>query len=295
MVLFLHGFPEYWWAWHDLLPARRRRRLPGRRGRPARLRRQRQATPGVRRLHPRRRRRRTDPRARRAVGDPGRRRLGGMIGWTAAAFHPTLVRRLVVLGAPHPLRLRAAHLRRPARPVRRRHAGAEVPAPPLRARADPRRRAAGRRVPAPRGAARVGGRHRDFATYARALPRGDADPAGGVLRAGGLPLGVPLGAAAARLPVRAADAAAAGRRRPCNCTARWTPRPAPHRAGLRPVRHRPVRVAAARRRRPLPARGGAGRGASARSCAGRSPDPTRRRSDPDSRRSATSAAGAQPW
>ena len=36
------------------------------------------------------------------------------------SFHPTLVRRLVVLGAPHPLRLRAAHLRRPARPVRRR-------------------------------------------------------------------------------------------------------------------------------------------------------------------------------
>ncbi|GAB3948051.1 hypothetical protein GCM10027614_44390 [Micromonospora vulcania] len=34
--------------------------------------------------------------------------VGGMIAWTVASFHPTLVRRLVVLGAPHPLRLRAA-------------------------------------------------------------------------------------------------------------------------------------------------------------------------------------------
>ena len=32
---------------------------------------------------------------------------GGLIGWTTAAFHPRLVRRLVVLAAPHPLRLRA--------------------------------------------------------------------------------------------------------------------------------------------------------------------------------------------
>jgi pimeloyl-ACP methyl ester carboxylesterase len=32
---------------------------------------------------------------------------GGTIAWTTAAFHPTLVRRLVVMGAAHPLRLRA--------------------------------------------------------------------------------------------------------------------------------------------------------------------------------------------
>jgi pimeloyl-ACP methyl ester carboxylesterase len=31
-----------------------------------------------------------------------------MVGWTAAAFHPKMVSRLVVLGAAHPLRLRAA-------------------------------------------------------------------------------------------------------------------------------------------------------------------------------------------
>jgi pimeloyl-ACP methyl ester carboxylesterase len=34
--------------------------------------------------------------------------FGGMLGWTAAAFHPKMVRRLVVLGAAHPLRLRTA-------------------------------------------------------------------------------------------------------------------------------------------------------------------------------------------
>jgi len=38
---------------------------------------------------------------------------GGMIAWTTAAFHPRLVRRLVVAGAAHPLRLRAALLADP--------------------------------------------------------------------------------------------------------------------------------------------------------------------------------------
>jgi pimeloyl-ACP methyl ester carboxylesterase len=33
---------------------------------------------------------------------------GGMLGWTTAAFHPKMVSRLVVLGAPHPLRLRTS-------------------------------------------------------------------------------------------------------------------------------------------------------------------------------------------
>jgi pimeloyl-ACP methyl ester carboxylesterase len=34
--------------------------------------------------------------------------FGGMIGWTTATFHPAMVTRLVVVGAAHPLRLRAA-------------------------------------------------------------------------------------------------------------------------------------------------------------------------------------------
>jgi pimeloyl-ACP methyl ester carboxylesterase len=108
LVLFLHGFPEYWWAWHDLLPA--------------------VADAGFRAVA-------VDLRGYGASDKPPRgydgytmaadvtgliRALGertativgsgfgGMVGWTAAAFHPKLVRRLVVLGAAHPLRLRAA-------------------------------------------------------------------------------------------------------------------------------------------------------------------------------------------
>ncbi|GAB3852585.1 alpha/beta hydrolase [Micromonospora andamanensis] len=108
MVLFLHGFPEHWWAWHRMLPA--------------------VADAGFRAVA-------MDLRGYGASDKPPRgydgytlaadvagliRALGersatvvgtgagGMIAWTAASFHPNLVRRLVVLGAPHPLRLRAA-------------------------------------------------------------------------------------------------------------------------------------------------------------------------------------------
>ena len=108
LVLFLHGFPEFWWAWHEMLPA--------------------VADAGFRAVA-------VDLRGYGASDKPPRgydgytmaadvtgliRALGersativgagfgGMVGWTAAAFHPRLIRRLVVLGAPHPLRLRAA-------------------------------------------------------------------------------------------------------------------------------------------------------------------------------------------
>jgi pimeloyl-ACP methyl ester carboxylesterase len=108
LVLFLHGFPEFWWAWHDIIP--------------------RVADAGFRAVA-------IDLRGYGASDKPPRgydgytlaadvtgliRALGersamivgsgagGMVGWAAAAFHPTMVRRLVVLGAAHPLRLRAA-------------------------------------------------------------------------------------------------------------------------------------------------------------------------------------------
>jgi pimeloyl-ACP methyl ester carboxylesterase len=108
LVLFLHGFPEFWWAWHEVLPA--------------------VAGAGFRAVA-------ADMRGYGASDKPPRgydgytmaadvlgliRSLGersailvgagfgGMIGWTAAAFHPRLVSRLVVIGAAHPLRLRAA-------------------------------------------------------------------------------------------------------------------------------------------------------------------------------------------
>jgi pimeloyl-ACP methyl ester carboxylesterase len=108
LVLFLHGFPEFWWAWHRVLPD--------------------VADAGFRAVA-------VDMRGYGASDKPPRgydgytmaadvtgliRALGersavivgagfgGMIGWTAAAFHPRMVRRLVVVGAAHPLRLRAA-------------------------------------------------------------------------------------------------------------------------------------------------------------------------------------------
>jgi pimeloyl-ACP methyl ester carboxylesterase len=108
LVLFLHGFPEFWWAWHEVLPG--------------------VADAGFRAVA-------VDMRGYGASDKPPRgydgytlaadvtgliRALGersavivgagsgGMIGWTTAAFHPKMVRRLVVMGAAHPLRLRAA-------------------------------------------------------------------------------------------------------------------------------------------------------------------------------------------
>jgi pimeloyl-ACP methyl ester carboxylesterase len=108
LVLFLHGFPEFWWAWHAVLPA--------------------VADAGFRAVA-------VDLRGYGASDKPPRgydgytmaadvvglvRALGersavlvgagsgGMIAWAAAAFHPRQVRRLVVTGAAHPLRLRAS-------------------------------------------------------------------------------------------------------------------------------------------------------------------------------------------
>jgi pimeloyl-ACP methyl ester carboxylesterase len=108
LVLFLHGFPEFWWAWHHQL-----RMI---------------ADAGLRAVA-------VDLRGYGASDKPPRgydgytmagdvagliRALGersavlvgagygGTIAWATAAFHPTLVRRLVVISAAHPLRLRAA-------------------------------------------------------------------------------------------------------------------------------------------------------------------------------------------
>src|SRR5688572_25435966 len=108
LVVLLHGFPEFWWAWHRQLPLL--------------------ADAGFRAVA-------VDLRGYGASDKPPRgydgytlaadiagliralgersativgSGLGGMVAWTVASFHPSLVRRLVVLGAPHPLRLRAA-------------------------------------------------------------------------------------------------------------------------------------------------------------------------------------------
>jgi pimeloyl-ACP methyl ester carboxylesterase len=108
LVLFLHGFPEFWWAWHRILPS--------------------VADAGFRAVA-------VDLRGYGASDKPPRgydgytmaadvtgliRALGersaalvgsgygGSLSWITAAFHPKMVRRLVVVGAAHPLRLRAA-------------------------------------------------------------------------------------------------------------------------------------------------------------------------------------------
>ncbi|GAA1826093.1 alpha/beta hydrolase [Luedemannella flava] len=110
LVLFLHGFPEFWWAWHQQLTA--------------------VADAGYRAVA-------LDLRGYGASDKPPRgydgytlagdvtgliRALGerdavlvgagfgGLLAWTTAAFHHKSVRRLVVLSAPHPLRVRAALL-----------------------------------------------------------------------------------------------------------------------------------------------------------------------------------------
>jgi pimeloyl-ACP methyl ester carboxylesterase len=108
LVLFLHGFPEFWWAWHEILPpvadAGFRAVAMDLRGYGASDKPPRgydgyamaaDVTGLIRAL---------GERSAMVVGSGA----GGMIGWAAATFHPKLVSRLVVLGAAHPLRLRAA-------------------------------------------------------------------------------------------------------------------------------------------------------------------------------------------
>jgi pimeloyl-ACP methyl ester carboxylesterase len=108
LVLFLHGFPEFWWVWRHQLRAL--------------------SEAGFRAVA-------VDLRGYGASDKPPRgydgytmagdvagliRALGersailvgagygGMVGWTTAAFHPKLVSKLIVTGAAHPLRLRAS-------------------------------------------------------------------------------------------------------------------------------------------------------------------------------------------
>lgn len=113
LVLLLHGFPEFWWAWrHQLVGL---------------------AEAGFRAVA-------ADLRGYGASDKPPRgydgytlasdiaglvRALGerdavlvghdwgGLLGWAAATLHPRVVRRLMVLGTPHPMRLRAAMLSDP--------------------------------------------------------------------------------------------------------------------------------------------------------------------------------------
>jgi pimeloyl-ACP methyl ester carboxylesterase len=121
LVLLLHGFPEFWWAWHQQLPmladAGFRAVAMDLRGYGASDKPPRgydgftlaaDVTGAIRALGER----------KAIVVGAG---AGGLVGWAAAAMHPKMVDKLVVLGAAHPLRLRSAFL---ASPAQRRAGGA---------------------------------------------------------------------------------------------------------------------------------------------------------------------------
>jgi pimeloyl-ACP methyl ester carboxylesterase len=108
LVLLLHGFPEFWWSWHrqlvSLAKAGYRVAAVDLRGyggsdKPPRgydLVTLAGDTAGL----------------VRALGEANAiivgHDLGGLLAWTTAVYHPKVVQRLAVVGAPHPLRLRQA-------------------------------------------------------------------------------------------------------------------------------------------------------------------------------------------
>jgi pimeloyl-ACP methyl ester carboxylesterase len=133
LVLLLHGFPGFWWAWRHQLPALAGAgyrvvaadlRGYGGSDRPPRgydlwtL--AGDAAGLVRAL------------GARQAGVVGAG-WGGAIGWTLAALRPETVARLAVLGAPHPLALRDAARRRPWSLELRTVAGMQLPRLPERA------------------------------------------------------------------------------------------------------------------------------------------------------------------
>ncbi|HEY2175834.1 MAG TPA: alpha/beta hydrolase [Mycobacteriales bacterium] len=108
LVLLLHGFPEFWWAWRHQLVALADAGL-------------RVAAFDLRGYGG------SDKPPRgydaytlagdaaglvRALGERDAMLVGhdwgGMLAWTVAAAHPRVVRSMVAIGSPHPLRLRAA-------------------------------------------------------------------------------------------------------------------------------------------------------------------------------------------
>jgi pimeloyl-ACP methyl ester carboxylesterase len=110
MVLMLHGFPQFWWTWHhqlvDLADAGFRAVAVDLRGygasdKPPRGYDVPNLAADVARLVTA-----LGERDAMLVGND----VGGLLAWTVAAMHPQAVRRVVVLGAAHPLRLRHAIL-----------------------------------------------------------------------------------------------------------------------------------------------------------------------------------------
>jgi pimeloyl-ACP methyl ester carboxylesterase len=112
LVLLLHGFPQFWWAYHrqlvDLADAGYRAVAVDMRGygstdKPPRGYDAPNLAADVAQLVT-------------SLGEDDAMivgsGLGGLLGWTVAAIHPGVVRSLVILGSAHPLRLRSALLAR---------------------------------------------------------------------------------------------------------------------------------------------------------------------------------------
>jgi pimeloyl-ACP methyl ester carboxylesterase len=108
MVLMLHGFPQFWWTWQqqlvDLADTGFRAVAVDLRGygasdKPPRGYDAPTLAADIAQLVPA-----LGERDAVLVGN----NIGGLLAWTVAALHPRVVRRLAVLGAAHPLRLRSA-------------------------------------------------------------------------------------------------------------------------------------------------------------------------------------------
>ena len=187
LVLMLHGFPQFWWAWQqqlqDLADAGLHAVAVDLRGfgasdKPPRGYDAPTLAADMAQLV-------------RALGEVNATvvatDIGGLLAWTMAAQHPRVVRSMVMLGAAHPLRLRSAIGRNPEQ----RHASAyalrtfQVPRRPERLlSSDPLLRPlAVRRLDRPAVA-----RHAGLRRGRGALRRGDAHPPGRLLRVGVLPL-----------------------------------------------------------------------------------------------------------
>jgi pimeloyl-ACP methyl ester carboxylesterase len=113
LVLLLHGFGEFWWAWRHqlagLADAGYRAVAPDLRGygasdKPPRGYDAYTLAGDVAGLV-----RALGERDAAVVGHD----VGGTIAWTVATLHPRVVRRLVAVGSPHPVRLRSALLQDP--------------------------------------------------------------------------------------------------------------------------------------------------------------------------------------
>jgi pimeloyl-ACP methyl ester carboxylesterase len=113
LVVLLHGFPEFWWAWRHQLPAladggfrvvAADLRGYGESDKPPRGYDLWTLAGDVAGLI-------------RALGEPRAHVVGhgwgGLVAWTVTALHPRLVLSLTALGAPHPLALRSAVVRDP--------------------------------------------------------------------------------------------------------------------------------------------------------------------------------------